>query len=64
MINTLNKLPDSSIISIKDLSLAIPSSSHKNDSAEYSFSLFFSIAGFIIFLIALLLRGVKWQNIV
>ncbi|MCL2706170.1 MAG: VWA domain-containing protein [Spirochaetaceae bacterium] len=63
MINTINKLPDSSMISIKDLSMSV-SLSYKNDSTEYSFSLFFSLAGFIIFLIALFLRGIKWQNIV
>jgi len=63
MINTLGKLPNSSVISIKDLSMTA-SIVNKNDSAEYSFSLFFSLAGFIIFLIALLLRGIKWQNII
>ncbi len=65
MINTLDKLPDSFIISIKDLSSSISSSSaYKQDLKEYSFSLFFLLTGFIIFMIALLLKGIKWQNII
>jgi hypothetical protein len=65
MINTLARLPDTSVISIKDLtSGASFTPAYKKDSGEYSFSLFFSLAGFIIFIIALLLRGVKWQNII
>lgn len=65
MINTIAKLPGSSVISLKDLSSAVRlSSSHKEDTAEYGFSLFFSLPGFIILIIALLLRGIKWQNII
>ena len=64
MINSLNRLPNTFIISIRDLNTLSLFSSYRSDSAEYSFSLLFSLAGFIIFLIALLLRGVKWQNII
>ena len=65
MINTLGKLPYSTIIAAKDFKpAAVLFSSQKKDSAEYSFSLFFSLMGFTIFVIALLLRGIKWQNII
>jgi hypothetical protein len=65
MINTLARLPNSSVVSLSDLSRAIPLSlSHKGSHVEYSFSLLFSFMGFFIFIIALLLRGIKWQNIV
>ena len=63
-INALSNLPNSYIISVKDLTPSVQLYSLKNDLAEYSFSLFFSLAGFIIFIIALMLRGIKWQNII
>ena len=64
MINTLGNLPNSSVISIADFSLNTPFSSLHRDSAEYSFSLFFSLIGIILFIVALLLRGAKWQDII
>ncbi|MCL2294916.1 MAG: VWA domain-containing protein [Spirochaetes bacterium] len=65
MVNTLARLPNSSVVSFQDLSRTIPLSlSPKGRHAEYSFSLFFSFMGFIIFIAALLLRGIKWQNII
>ncbi|MCL2792709.1 MAG: VWA domain-containing protein [Spirochaetaceae bacterium] len=64
MINTLARLPNASVISINDLNMSSLFFLSKSDSAEYSFSLIFSLTGFIIFLIALLLRGIKWQNII